>query len=64
MEIPSGGSDPVAAVVGGIGNTGFDDLVVANHDGDSVSFFEGGPDGLQAIGTQSSPAAYSRRTWC
>ncbi len=46
VTIPTGGVDPVAAVMGNFTNNGFADLVIA-HNGDSqINLFEGTPSGL------------------
>jgi hypothetical protein len=49
-SIPSGGTNPAAAVMGDFRHDGFDDLLVANGDGRFV-LFTGGTDGLQSVAT-------------
>ncbi len=49
--IPTGGPNPVAAVMGSYLNNGYADLFIA-HQGDSrITLLEGGPDGLQLAGS-------------
>ncbi len=43
--VPSGGIDPIAAVMGDFNKDGFDDLVVAHHDDSLISLILGGADG-------------------
>jgi hypothetical protein len=52
--ISSGGVDPEAAFTFAAA-TGFDDLVVGNHDDGILALFEGGPDGLTLFSTESDP---------
>jgi hypothetical protein len=52
--ISSGGLDPVTAFAFGTGS-GFDDLVVGNNGDGVLALFEGGPDGLTMISTESEP---------
>jgi hypothetical protein len=52
--IPTGGANPVAAVMGSYLDDGYDDLFIA-HQGDGViTFLDGGPGGLQLAGTFSA----------
>ena len=44
--IPTGGVDPIAAVMGDYNGEGYNDLVIANNGDNRITLLEGGPDGL------------------
>jgi hypothetical protein len=54
VTIPSGGLNPVTAFEFSSAD-GFDDLVVGNNGDGVLALFEGGPDGLALISTESDP---------